>query len=200
MANLKAAHDYTYRWDPGVKVAEESLRQRVTREDAKVMLALLSEACGVRPPHLHWADRGTGMYHWQSRTITLPSRHLPDEAIICHEFAHHLQYARPSNLLGEMHDHHGEEFCRCFREALEAWGVNVPDLEAYEPEQFTKQVAARQIAECVGWAAEDLVIHQVRRGQEWRSVLAGIGGSHTARWYGFRRVNIGGYVEWALVN
>ena len=194
---MKAAYDYTYRWDPGLVTAEDGLKTCVlaSREDQETMVALLCDACEVPEPALQWKHRrfGGGCYNQSRACIRLSPAHTT-EATVCHEVAHHVHCAR--DWYGSGRDWHGEGFCKVFREVLEAWGVEVPARAAYTPPRFTRRFAAGLVAKVKGVYSDDVKVTNIRGQDTWRLVYATIKGGTHPQCFAFTRRKRDCYQRW----
>jgi len=155
---LKAAHDYTYRWCPGLVLVEERLTgERVAPNKAKKIVKKLAEEFGVPAPRVEIVAHDGGKYI-PGDTIVLDASTLNMGALL-HEFAHHLHCWRGPNVGKDLH---GEQFCKHYRMVVEKW-MEVPSFPPYTPPRFTRKLAERKIAETLPDGA-DIAIVKVEKG------------------------------------
>jgi len=140
---MKYINNYTFRWDPGLVLAENALEHNMlSQEETEQMVEELARLLDVEPPPVWFSRRPTRPAYYDDEKHIIVFRPPVSEAAVLHEFAHYVQDLNPPDGLK---DAHGPVFCKYFRRVLEAWGIEVPRFEPYIPPRFTRQFAIEQI-------------------------------------------------------
>ncbi len=166
---MKLRRDWTYRYDPGLVLAEEELEKRpLDAEDAEAMLHLLAEEFGVPVPRLQVKNGMRGGYYNATEGIICFGPARITEASVLHEFTHHLRHFRDA--ISALNDVHSVGFCRDFRRVLKVWGVEAPWYKPYNP-RFNRRVIIREIADRLGCKPEEVKVQDIIRAGDRRELF-----------------------------
>ena len=107
----------------------------VGKDDAQAFIALLSEECHVRPPHISFTGRTKhrGFYRARSKTITVGKQ--TKLWILTHEFAHyldHIENGTGGNKQFSDHEWHSQGFYYKLRRLTRMVGGEYPWKNEYK--------------------------------------------------------------------
>jgi len=180
---VKYRHDYFYRHDPGLVLAETKLDMvQMSEPEAREFAREICGTLAIGEPELDFRRQRRGAVYFpnpgDSPVIVLP---LPvTRGTLLHELAHHLHWCLAlveGRADAYWSEGHGPIFCSCFRLVLEVAGHEVPRFAPYEVPRFSRKRVAEEVAKRLCCPLEEVEVRRVVRRDKTRFVyLATPGG------------------------